>query len=199
VICVNCSALPGPPNGNAQVHSAYHPATINGIVDGNVTYATGPHHQVFEDGFEEGLGRQSPQDSVPKTVSFDQWFMETVCHPLHAILQRGRSSQVIVLFYDDKMEDRSVAMSHLFACSIPTEYNKVEKLLSIARPCMIGCSECSSTQARQLRAVAEDRVVSMMEQSCFCQLTRHLFCKMSCLPWHPCLYLCPALAFASPA
>jgi hypothetical protein len=170
MICVNCSALPGPPN-DTQGHSAYLPANIEGIMRGTVTYAAGPHHQVFEDGVEEGLGRQSPQDCVPRTVEFRQWFIDTVCNPLHAILQRGRSSQVIVVFFDDNCEDRCVALGHLFGCSIPQLYQAYHRLLNpIARPCIRDCSICSGVRAQELRFNDEATVASLMMEHCFSRL-----------------------------
>ena len=82
--------------------------------------------------------------------------------------------KIIVLFYDDWGKHRSVAMSHLFATSLPDTYSKSEDhlsqqtwLFSGLNNCGGACVTCHAPLAEKLRAAAEDQVKRVMMEHCF--------------------------------
>ena len=142
------------------------------------------------------VGRRSPQPtsepSCPeacRTGPFNVWFIDAVCTPLKVILQNGICNKIIVLFYDWDGEQGSVAMSHLFAQSIPDGYRTSEEHLSqnswIFRSsggCKSTddgvCNICFSKDAERMRAAAERQARVVMEANCFKLLQRPFVCKM---------------------
>jgi hypothetical protein len=189
VICVDCSAL----QVSAKDHLGYHFDTINGIVNAKVPYVSISPDQMYMEG-KPGVGRQNPQPSSKpsgpeaRTVPFNVWFIDAVCNPFKIILQNGNSKKIIVLFYDWEGEQASVAMSHLFAGSIPDVYRKSEEHLSQQnwtfglRECANtkdrACNVCYSISAERMRAAAELQAKAVMMTNCFSLLQRPFVCKL---------------------
>jgi hypothetical protein len=180
VISVDCSPLQGSPA--SKCHLGFHYATIKDIVGADVTYEPS----------DSGVGRESPQPSsrprhhAPCTVPFSQWFIDAVCTPLKIILQKGTYMKIIVLFHDLHGTGGPLAMSHLFAQSIPNGYHFSEEHLSQhvwkfgfhgCQGGQDGCRTCFSNEAERMRAPAEQLAKKIMADHCFDALQRPRVCN----------------------
>jgi hypothetical protein len=193
VICVDCTSIAL--SSAAYEHSGYNCDTINSIVNSKITYMLRRPEDMYVEGNTE-VGRRSPQPSsepscseICRTAPFNVWFIDAVCTPLKVILQNGNCNKIVVLFYDLGGQHSSVAMSHLFAQTIPEEYRKSEEHLSrngwvhgSRGGCNLTgdgvCISCFSADAERMRAAAERQVRVVMEANCFKLLQRPFVCKM---------------------
>ena len=130
MICVDCRCIKL--STKACEHLGYNFDTINSIVNAKIAYKSRRPEDVYVEG-KPVVGRRSPQPSSEpscpeacRTGPFNVWFIDAACTPLKVILQNGNCNKIIVLFYDWDGEQGSVAMSHLFAQSIPDESEQVK-------------------------------------------------------------------------